>query len=380
MGQKKIILTVDIFFELRATTGISTYINHLMSISEAEAKVHGVEIKYAPSVSAIKGNLFFKKDKALSRRFFHVVYHIWKQLILPVWAKQLKTDVLLCPDYICPKGKTSFLKVPVIHSSFFWEYPENYSRRWRSYYLQMMQAGLKQYQKALTTSIYTQKKLAHFLPDIACKVVYQAPKLLAKNHSSPKIQVNAPYILHVGAFDRRKNLKTLVLGFSKLKKEGAFKDIRLVLVGGRSTPNNDMTDELHLLANELNLTKDVVFTGHVDDETLWHVYNKASLYVFPSMNEGFGIPILEAFQSKTPVVVSDSGSLAEVGGDAVEVFSTYDADDLVEKMKKSLSDSFAQQSIAKGMIRLQKFSRETFSRDVMDSIKELYEENKCKVK
>ena len=112
---------------------------------------------------------------------------------------------------------------------------------------------------------------------------------------------------------------------------------------------------------ELGLQEEVIFTGYVSRDELALVYEGASLYVFPSIDEGFGIPILEAMESGIPVLVSNKGALMEIGGDAVESFVSNDAKDLAAKINGILKSTERQKElIKKAEIRIETFSRENF--------------------
>jgi glycosyltransferase involved in cell wall biosynthesis len=101
----------------------------------------------------------------------------------------------------------------------------------------------------------------------------------------------------------------------------------------------------------------VVLTGYLRDEELSHLYKNALMYIFPSINEGFGIPILEAFKHDLPVLVANNTCLPEVGGNAVLKFNPFDTDDITLKIKMVLDNiDLRKDMINKGQERLKDFS------------------------
>ncbi len=140
---------------------------------------------------------------------------------------------------------------------------------------------------------------------------------------------NARYLLSLGTLEPRKNLAHLVRCFSRLVDQEQVDDLRLVLVG----PTGWKTEETFAaIAGRPDLRDRVVLTGFVEDRDLAAIYSGAHGFVFASLYEGFGLPILEAMRCGTPVISSNAGALPEVAGDAAVVISPHDADALCEAM------------------------------------------------
>ena len=145
----------------------------------------------------------------------------------------------------------------------------------------------------------------------------------------------------------------------------------LVLVGtGNNKKDSDDTAAIHACIADLNLYDHVICTGYLPDEELAQWYAGASLYVFPSYNEGFGIPVLEAFQSNLPVLVANNSCLPEVGGDAVIGFDPYDVNGLADLLQQVLTDTHLQENLKeKGKQRLAYFSWEKASAALIEVFK-----------
>ena len=146
---------------------------------------------------------------------------------------------------------------------------------------------------------------------------------------------------------------------------------KLVLVGtGNNKKDSDDTAAIHASIAALNLSNHVICTGYLPDDALAKWYAGASLYVFPSYNEGFGLPVLEAFENSIPVLVANNSCLPEVGGDAVLSFDPNDVNELASLMQQVLTDSHLQESLKeKGKKRLAYFSWEKASKELIDVFK-----------
>lgn len=169
--------------------------------------------------------------------------------------------------------------------------------------------------------------------------------------------VKKPYIFFVGNAHPHKNIEGLIKAFLLIKK--SLKDLKLVLSG------ND-----HYFWKRLkteNRHDGIIFTGYVSDKELTALYKNAMMFVMPSFEEGFGIPILEAMACQTPVVSSNAGSLPEVGGDAVLYFDPNNIADMTEKISMVLSsEGLRKELIEKGKKRVKEFSWEKLAKQTLE--------------
>ncbi|MBI2856788.1 MAG: glycosyltransferase family 4 protein [Chloroflexi bacterium] len=165
-----------------------------------------------------------------------------------------------------------------------------------------------------------------------------------------------PYILYVGSERPRKNLETLLAAFAQLKKRPGFSDLKLVKVGGPGRSDAFRAATLQVI-RKLGLEGEVVFVGQVTDSELSAYYSSARALVYPSLYEGFGLPILEAMACGCPVVTSNISSLPEVAGEAALFVNPRERQDLARAMARILSDgAVRRQLIAKGRERSGRFS------------------------
>lgn len=160
---------------------------------------------------------------------------------------------------------------------------------------------------------------------------------LAENYNSGYQfqRIEQKYILYVGNVKPHKNLRNALIAFKKIVKE--FPAYKFYIVGKREgfiTQDDNLADLI------LELNEAVFFTGYVDDGTLKNYYANASIFLFPSKYEGFGLPPLEAMAFNIPIVSSNAASIPEVGGDAILYFDPNSPDEMVSQIKKVIKQEW----------------------------------------
>jgi glycosyltransferase involved in cell wall biosynthesis len=161
------------------------------------------------------------------------------------------------------------------------------------------------------------------------------------------------YILFVGTLEPRKNVKTLLQAFAQVIAETPRNDLKLVIAGGKGWGGEDYM----AMVEALKLHNHVRFTGFVDDDHLPDLYRGALLFVYPSLYEGFGLPVLEAMACGTPVITSNRTSLPEVAGDAALLVDPIQPEALAAAMSSIMNDAELRQALrAKGLARAHAFT------------------------
>ncbi len=172
-----------------------------------------------------------------------------------------------------------------------------------------------------------------------------------------KFKINNSYLFYVGNAHPHKNLESLIKAFLILQKNNPT--LLLVLSGYDHYFWQRLKKE--------HTHKNIIYTGFISDEQLVALYKGAQVYIMPSYEEGFGIPILEAFACFCPVISSKVGSLPEVGGDACLYFDPHNLDDLVEKITNVLKDqTLRKKMIAKGKNRMKLYSWEHLAKQTLE--------------
>ena len=358
-------VVVDVFYLYVAQTGIRTY---MVTLCDEILKKNNSDFDYviSPNYRKVIQNQFFRgKTAKWKNLLFQLLYFFRKQVSLPILSYYHQAAIVFSPDILSPvfaKGK----KVSVIHDTCFWDTPEHYQSLWLKYYLYFLEKGLQKNGEIITITQFSKMRLQELPPfkSIPMKVVYQASGLSESSALSVSPSTTkADYFLHVGVLEKRKNLGLLIQAFDKLTKMEGYESLRLVLVGQRG-PRETLDDYDHLveLVNILGLTDKVDFTGYVSHEQLASYFQHALGYAFPSTNEGFGLPVLEAFSFGLPVIISRQGALMEVAGDAALILKKNDVESLFQSMKLLVDDPDLRKELGeKGRIRLQEFSAEKFS-------------------
>ena len=184
------------------------------------------------------------------------------------------------------------------------------------------------------------------------------------------------FLLTVGGISPHKNLKTLVDALHQLTAERNFSDVKLVFAGdykNDSFHSNYQSLKQHI--EQIGLANRVVFTGFIEDSHLAYLYNAATLLAFPSLEEGFGLPAIEAMACGTPVVASNRGSLPEVVGDAGCFFDPYNLQAMVGALRHVLSDDALRAQMREaGLLRAQQFMWDKAARDALTIFHELVEQ------
>lgn len=183
-----------------------------------------------------------------------------------------------------------------------------------------------------------------------------------------KYDIKAPYIFYIGRLERKKNTAGLIAAYAVMREKYKNLKHKLVLAGNASFG----FDEVKYMIEEFELENDVITTGWAPEADKPFLYNGASLFVFPSFYEGFGIPLLEAMACGVPIAASDAAAIPEVAKDAALLFDPADSEDLAEKMARVLLDKdLAADLVARGQARLKDFSLEKCARETLDLLEKL---------
>lgn len=187
-----------------------------------------------------------------------------------------------------------------------------------------------------------------------------------------KYAIKDKYLLFLGTLEPAKNIVRLLEAFKifkeRNKKDKITSDYKLVLAGKRGW----LAKEYKQIAKDLGLAKDIIFTGYVIGDDLVPLFHNADFFVMPSLYEGFGTTVLEAFATGTPAIVSNVSSIPEIAGDAAELVNPMDVQNIAQAMIKfSRSEELKQTYRAKGFKQLEKFNWEKCARETLEVYKSL---------
>ena len=361
MQLKKQKIGIDIRDLKIAKTGAHTYLSELCkAIKNSEQDLQFEYVFLDTRLPVYTGS------SKIGKLWEQVNYIFWKQITLPIKAWLTGCSLVFCTDYFVPYMHLGFTTVPVFHDAFIWEYPSHYNKYWLGLFKTFGVSAAKKASAVVTVTSYAKDQIAKYSGIDAANIVsiHIGPKSsIAENEFSAGIDhiveplLQKKYILHVGTIEKRKNLTTLLKAFELLLQNNT-QDLYLIIVGQKSNKPT-LKDEavFEMVAASSLLKERVVFTGYLTDSQTAQLYKHAALYVFPSVNEGFGIPILEAFAHKVPVLVSNNSCLPEVAGNAAIGFDPYNPDALSTLIAQTLNDTALLQSLQqKGSERLTHFT------------------------
>ncbi|MCB1582662.1 MAG: glycosyltransferase family 1 protein [Marinicella sp.] len=221
----------------------------------------------------------------------------------------------------------------------------------------------------LSVSEHTKKDIMEIygIPEEKIKVTYQSYKGgdIKVNEEDAAVYLQSKklepekYILFVGNIEPKKNIKQLIRAFAYIKK-----GYKLAIVGHKAW----MSDSQLVGLQSYLKKKDYVMLNYVTEEELAMLYSNAFCMVFPSLYEGFGLPVLEAMQNNCPVICSDRSSLPEVGGDAALYVDPYKFTDIRDQLEKLIANpELRQEMIEKGKKRVEFFSPENYAKRLQEA-------------
>ncbi|MFB6186076.1 MAG: glycosyltransferase family 4 protein, partial [Halobacteriaceae archaeon] len=276
---------------------------------------------------------------------------LWEQFVPPRYAKKIGADVLFCPNGNGPIINVDIPVITNIQSLFAYKgmAPPSYNL------LQRFRAprSAKCANMIMTVSNYLKEEIIEYfgVSTRDVRVIYNGVDEIYQNDSPGKnIGVPDNYILFVGSMNKRKNIETLIEAYSSLRMQSDFNH-ELVVVGPRKKRIFEQVEIDKQIRSEINEM------GFVQARELKHIYSNASVFVFPSINETFGLPPLEAMACGTPVVASNRPALPEILGDAAHFIDPLAEEQLRQGISKILlNDSYRQELIESGKSQASKYS------------------------
>jgi glycosyltransferase involved in cell wall biosynthesis len=291
-------------------------------------------------------------------------------------------DLLHVPHFNAPllhKGPMIVSIMDVIHISSP-AYCDRFSSRF--YAGPMLKASARKAEHIVTVSEYSKAQIMARLgisgskiTVIHCGVDSQFWRTGDRNKNKAAVEslgIKIPFVLYVGNLKPHKNVSTLLRAFAQLRRREKLPHC-LVIVGDDARGKPSLVDE----CSRLDIREQTSFIPFVEQSLLPKIYGAADLLVVPSTIEGFGLPVLEAMASGTPVISSRAASLPEVAGDAALYFDPASSDELAAVMERLLQSAELQNSLRrKGLSRAMKFSWQESARSHLDLYYQVLEMNR----
>jgi len=284
----------------------------------------------------------------------------WSQLFLPfaLYMQPRAIDIFFSPAHYAPR----FCPVPTvvtIHDLSYFYYPNDFLKpdllkleHWTRYSVEHA-AHIIAVSNTTKQDAMNQYKLND--EDIT---------VIPNGFEPPDIQLDASpvfshYFTYIGTLQPRKNIETLLYAFSNVHAK--YPKYSLRIIGKKGW----MFDRIFKLVETLKLTSSVLFTGYVEEQEKYTILAHATALITPGLYEGFGLPILEAFYTKTPVIASNAGALSEIGEDVVTYFKPVDQIDLAEKMVDVIEQGKVEARIARAYELTKKYTWDTTAKEIL---------------
>ena len=285
--------------------------------------------------------------------------HAWEQFILP--SRIDTQSVLWSPANTGPLPIRN--QALMIYDLSPLEHPEWFAPGFALWYRLLVPLLARRVSRILVPSHYVKQKIMEYF---RVDNVLVAPggvntEFFCAYASAKKHDLPAQYILYVGSLQPRKNLGLLLNTWARIQNE--FADTWLIIAGGMQSIFRPVS---------LPQMERVRFLGYVKDENLPGLYAQASLFVLPSLDEGFGLPVLEAMACGVPVIASDASALPEVVGDAGLIFKLSEPDGLFNAIRKCLKSRELRFSLKQnGLARVESFSWQTTAELIWKTLNEI---------
>ncbi len=316
---------------------------------------NNIKVIEPEQITYLKNNLYWRTKGVLKEPVFNKL-DIYNGLSaeLPIGIKKTRTKSIL-----------------TVHDLIFVRFPELYKPIDRKIYLWKLKKSCREADKIIAISQQTKNDLIEFigLSESNIDVVYQGCNEIyfskktkdEKDIIRKKYNLPENFILNVGTIEPRKKAKLIVeaLNYGKI-------DFPLVIVGQRT----DYVAEIKEYINKHKIQKQVIMLHNVQNSDLPTLYQSAEIFVYPSIFEGFGIPIIEAFNSETPVILSDTAIFKEVAEDAALYFEKNKHESLCEKIELLLNNKEERQKlILKAKKRADFFSGQNIAKSLIETYK-----------
>src|SRR3989344_6065863 len=280
--------------------------------------------------------------------------YLWTQIGLGLQTFKEKLDVLFVPAHTLPIIKKPGLKTVVTVHDLGAEYlPKMHQFKQQLYLKYITKYQLTSATKLIAVSKATKEDLIKKvgIDPKRINVVYEGFNTKLKpSNSDAEVSSLKPFYLFVGTVQPRKNLGRLIKAFA-IHLRG---EVKLVIVGQKGW----LADDIYQLPKKLGIEERVKFLGHVADEELAKLYSGAEALLFPSLFEGFGLPILEAQVCGCPVLTSNISSMPEVAGKGAILVDPHSVDDIVKGMERVQNAELRVKNIKLGFKNVKRFSWE----------------------
>ncbi len=272
-----------------------------------------------------------------------------EQIYIPWLTRKHRIDILHSLHYSFPLWPVKARRIVTIHDLTSFVMPQVHTPAKRIYFHFFLRAASRFADALIFVSRSTGDDWGRYFPHSRArqfviplgKAPEYAPNLPADRIAAAgrKYSLPSPYALYIGTIEPRKNLTRLVTAFARISSE--FPTLTLVIAGKKGW----MYDELFQAVTTLAIEDRVKFIGFVDEDDKRYLIGGAEVFLYPSLYEGFGIPVLEALACGTPTITSNTSSLREVAGDAALLVNPENIEEITHSLRRLLADPALRQTL-----------------------------------
>ena len=298
-------------------------------------------------------------------------YPTWEQIALPKAAKKYGCDVLHCTSNTAPFF-TNIPLITILHDIIYMERgylkilkssATAYQKFGNVYRKLVVPSVVKKSKKVITVSHFEKNRIAEFFGikgHTKLDAIYNGvsehfkPVTNKKELQRVKEKYNLPdnYFFFLGNTDPKKNTQGTLKAFSDFLKETGS-DHKLVMLDYDQTELNKLLVEI----KDTNLINHIILTGYVKNTDLPAIYSQCDVFLYPSLRESFGIPMLEAMSCNVPVIASNTSSMPEVSGEAAHIINPFNPEEITQGLIEILNNETYRNSLChKGLERSKQFS------------------------
>jgi glycosyltransferase involved in cell wall biosynthesis len=365
---------INALFLQQPTTGMGQHLLHLLegldSLEEKDQQymLLAPRFRRAYTVRAPQLSDRFREVEvvsALARLGENVEKVWWEQVGIVLAGTREHVDLLHCPYWSNPVW-SPWPTVVTIHDVIQFVLPEYKWRKISRVYFGLVSAGARRADAVITVSECSKRDIVKLL-DLAPERIHVIGNAVdASLHPvrdawllanvRERYGIGPRYVLYFGGFDIRKNVPRLIEAYGLLP-ERLRREYQLVIAGRYARLGHPLYPDPRETVRRLGLESHVVFTGQIREQDKAPLYSAATVFAFPSLYEGFGMPVLEAMACGTPVVTSNVSALPEVAGDAGLLVDPYDAQAICEALAELLESQARRDEMARlGLERARRFT------------------------
>ena len=302
---------------------------------------------------------------ALARLGENVEQVWWEQVGIVLAGMREKIDLLHCPYWSSPLW-SPWPTVVTVHDVIQFVLPEYAWRKISRVYFGLVSAGARRAQAVITVSECSKQDIMkiiglgperiHVIGNAVDASLYPVRDAWLLASVRERYGIAPRFVLYFGGFDMRKNVPRLIEAYARLP-EALRREYQLVIAGRYQHLGHPLYPDPRQTVRGLGLEGNVIFTGQIREQDKAPLYSAATVFAFPSLYEGFGMPVLEAMACGTPVVTSNVSALPEVAGDAGLLVNPYAPDAISEALAELLESAARREDLSRrGLERARRFT------------------------